>query len=494
MKLPALPLHVRYAQIAGMSPPADPAARTERDVSAVLREIPSVDELLSRPRLRALSETAGRGIVTQITRGVLADLRSKLLSSKRQGNQVDTLENLESRISDDVRNFLAPSLRRVINATGVILHTNLGRAPLPRAAVAHLDETATRYSNLEYDIESGQRGKRDVHTARMLADLVGAESAIVVNNNAAAVFLVLNTLAKNAEVIVSRGELIEIGDGFRIPDIMAESGAVLREVGTTNRTRVRDYERAINERTRLLLRVHPSNFRVMGFTERPSLDELVALGARAQIPVYEDLGSGCLTDLTSAGISEPVVRSSCDAGAAVVSFSGDKLLGGPQAGIIAGKREIVERVRRNPLFRALRVDKLTIAALEVTLKAYHRGALDEVPALRMIRLSPEEIGSRASRFADHLRGALPKEFSIRVSDGFSVIGGGSTPDQQLPTRLISISSSRYSATEFEERLRKAETGTPVIARIENDQLIIDLRTVFPDEEPSLAAMLAATAR
>jgi L-seryl-tRNA(Ser) seleniumtransferase len=480
-----------------MSPSADPTARLEREASARLREIPSVDELLSRPRLRALRETAGRGIVTQITRSVLADVRSQLLSEAKAGGHIaqsgagESAEDLEARIVAEVRNFLAPSLRRVINATGVILHTNLGRAPLAQAAIAHLDETAKRYSNLEYDIESGQRGKRDVHTSRLLANLVLAESAIVVNNNAAAVFLVLNTLAKNAEVIVSRGELIEIGDGFRIPDIMAESGAALREVGTTNRTRIRDYERAINERTRLLLRVHPSNFRVTGFTERPSLDELVALGARAQIPVYEDLGSGCLTDLTAAGIAEPLARASCEAGVTVVSFSGDKLLGGPQAGIIAGKKEIVDRIRRNPLFRALRVDKLTIAALEVTLKAYHRGALDEVPALRMIRLSQEEIGRRVTQFVDRFGAMVPKEFSIRVSDGFSVVGGGSTPDQQLPTQLILVSSSRHSAAMLEERLRKPENGISAIARIEDDKLIIDLRTVFEDEEPALIASLAA---
>jgi len=379
----------------------------------------------------------------------------------------------------------------VINATGVILHTNLGRAPLASGAVAHMAETATRYSNLEYDIEMGARGKRDVHTARLLAELAGAEAAIVVNNNAAAVFLVLNTLAKGAEVIVSRGELIEIGDGFRIPDIMAESGAVLREVGTTNRTRIRDYERAINERTRLLLRVHPSNFRITGFTERPSLEELAALGRRAKVPVFEDLGSGCVADLAANGIAEPLARESSRAGAAVVSFSGDKLLGGPQAGIIAGEKKIVERIRRNPLFRALRVDKLTIAALEMTLKAYHRGALDEIPTLRMIRLSADEIGQRAVAFADLLREVLPADAEIRVRAGFSVIGGGSTPDQQLPTHLIALASRIHSAAQLEERLRKpVGGGTPVIGRVAAGRLIFDLRTVFPDEEAALAASLA----
>jgi L-seryl-tRNA(Ser) seleniumtransferase len=476
-----------------MNPPADPAARMQRDVSLRLREIPSVDELIGRPRLRALIETAGREVVTQVTRNVLADLRANMLNEGPAASAPigtsQTPEALEARITHEVRSLLAPSLRRVINATGVILHTNLGRAPLASGAISHLDETATRYSNLEYDIESGQRGKRDVHTSRLLADLAGAEAAIVVNNNAAAVFLVLNTLAKGAEVIVSRGELIEIGDGFRIPDIMVESGALLCEVGTTNRTRIRDHERAINERTRLLLRVHPSNFRITGFTERASLEELIALGRRTQLPVYEDLGSGCVTDLTAARLSEPLVRESCAAGAAVVSFSGDKLLGGPQAGIIAGKKEIVERIRRNPLFRALRVDKLTIAALEVTLKAYLRDAVDEIPTLRMIRVPASEIARRAVQFVERLRAPVPKDFSVEVRDGFSVIGGGSTPDQQLPTHLIVISSTRRSAAAIEERLRKPESGTPIIARIEEDQVVIDLRTVFPDEESSLAAAL-----
>ena len=315
----------------------------------------------------------------------------------------------------------------------------------------------------------------------------------MVNNNAAAVFLVLNTLAKDAEVVVSRGELIEIGDGFRIPDIMTESGALLREVGTTNRTRLRDYERAITEHTRLLLRVHPSNFRITGFAERPSLAELVALGERCHIPVYEDLGSGCIADLAASGVAEPVARASCEAGASIVSFSGDKLLGGPQAGIIAGKKEFVDRIRQNPLFRALRVDKLIIAALEVTLQSYLRGALDEIPALRMIRLSAEEIGKRANNFCEKLRPRLQPGVTVEVLPGFSVIGGGSTPDQQLATHLVTIASPRQSAAQIEARLRQAQSGAagtdptqsliPVIARIEDNRLILDLRTVAPEEEP-----------
>jgi L-seryl-tRNA(Ser) seleniumtransferase len=473
-----------------MSPSADPAAKMQRDPAARLREIPSVDELLGQPRLLWLAERAGRRIVTQAARSVLADVRAKLRTEPGNGEPI-SLPEIEAQVVERVEASLSPSLCRVINATGVILHTNLGRAPLSAYAAARIAETATRYSNLEYDIPSSERGKRDVHTAGLLADQVGAEAAIVVNNNAAAVFLVLHTLAKGAEVIVSRGELIEIGDGFRIPDIMAESGAVLREVGTTNRTRLRDYERAINERTRLLLRVHPSNFRITGFTERPSLDELVALGRRHQLPVFEDLGSGCLADLAASGIAEPVARASCDAGVSAVCFSGDKLLGGPQAGIIAGQREIVERIRRNPLFRALRVDKLTIAALEVTLKSYLRGAYDEIPTLRMIRLPANELARRAANFSEQLRPSLPQDANLEVHAGFSVIGGGSTPDQQLPTHLIAISSRRHSATQLEERLRRPERGTPVIARIEDDLLLLDLRTVFPDEEAALAAALVS---
>jgi L-seryl-tRNA(Ser) seleniumtransferase len=473
-----------------MSPSADPAAKMQKDPAARLRELPSVDELLGQPRLLGLAENAGRSIVTQAARGVLADVRAQLQTDPGN-NQPIGLTEIEAQVAERVETLLSPSLRRVINATGVILHTNLGRAPLSADAAARIAEAATGYSNLEYDIPSGGRGKRDVHTAALLAEQVGAEAAIVVNNNAAAVFLVLHTLAKGAEVIVSRGELIEIGDGFRIPDIMTESGAVLREVGTTNRTRLRDYERAINERTRLLLRVHPSNFRITGFTERPSLDELVGLGRRHQLPVFEDLGSGCLADLAASGIAEPVARASCDAGVSVVCFSGDKLLGGPQAGIIAGQREIVERIRRNPLFRALRVDKLTIAALEVTLKAYLRGAYDEIPALRMIRLPADELARRASDFAGRLRASLPQDVTLAVHAGFSVIGGGSTPDQQLPTHLVSISSPRLSVTQLEERLRNPDRGTPVIARIEDDRLILDLRTVFPDEEAALATALVS---
>jgi L-seryl-tRNA(Ser) seleniumtransferase len=474
-----------------MTPKTD-SASAARD--ALLRQIPSVDELLGRPSVAELVARAGRALVLETAREVLADLRAHLAREAAASVSPVDLAQIEARIVKQVEKALTLSLRPVINATGVVLHTNLGRAPLSPRVVEHLAQTATRYSNLEYDVEAGARGKRDVHTAGHLARLAGAESAIVVNNNAAAVFLVLNTLAKGAEVIVSRGELIEIGDGFRIPDIMAESGALLREVGTTNRTRIADYERAINERTRLLLRVHPSNFRIVGFAERPSLEELAALGRRFSLPVFEDLGSGCLADLASAGISEPVARASFDAGAQIVTFSGDKMLGGPQAGVIAGEKEIVERIRRNPLFRALRVDKLTIAALEVTLGSYRRGALDEIPALRMIRSPLEELERRSKALVERLAGQLPEDANVEIVPGFSVIGGGSTPDQSLPTRLVAISTPRHSAAKLEERLRHPERGAPVISRIEDDRLVLDLRTVFPEEESALAATLAAALR
>jgi L-seryl-tRNA(Ser) seleniumtransferase len=482
---------------------SEPAARMQPDANARLREIPSVDELLGRSRIAALMHTAGRNIVTEAARTVLADLRARLKDAAhepRPASVSTSVEDVEARIVAEVESLLAPSLRRAINATGVILHTNLGRAPLSSAAIARIAATAGGYSNLEYDLESGRRGKRDVHTARLLAEIAGAESAIVVNNNAAAVFLVLNTLAKGDEVIVSRGELIEIGDGFRIPDIMAESGAILREVGTTNRTRIRDYERALTERTRLLLRVHPSNFRMAGFTEKPSLEELVALGRRAQIPVFEDLGSGCLADLSASGVVEPLARESCRAGVSLVSFSGDKLLGGPQAGVIAGEKALVERVRRNPMFRALRVDKLTIAALEATLHSYQRGALDEIPSVRMIRLSADDMAARAEQFAEKIRGNLVRDAAVEVREGFSVIGGGSTPDQQLPTYLVSVASRRHSAAAFEERLRlpaaseQSAGHPPVIARIEEDRVVFDLRTVFPADEATLAAAILSAAR
>jgi L-seryl-tRNA(Ser) seleniumtransferase len=478
----------------GMDTRAKRALSPEK--AELLRQIPSVDEMLAQPRLASLAERVDRGLLLDVTRAVLADLRARITGELAAGvvTALATGE-IEKTIADWVERILAHSLLPVINATGVVLHTNLGRAPLSSGAVEEFRRTATQYSNLEYDLEAGARGKRDVHTAQLLERLTGAEAAIVVNNCAAAVLLVLTALAKGGEVVVSRGELIEIGDGFRIPEIMAESGAVLREVGTTNRTRLADYENAINDRTRLLMRVHPSNFKITGFTEKPDVQELVALSAKTGLPLLEDLGSGCVMDLSQAGISEPTVRQSVEAGISLVTFSGDKLLGGPQAGIIAGKKDLVARVRRHPLFRALRVDKLTIAALEVTLGAYLRGAWEEIPAMRMIRATPQEIEQRSKNF---LRELTPEvslgEVELEIVDGSSLAGGGSTPAQSLPTKVIRIASARHSAAQLEQRLRRNPSGFPVIARVEEDRLILDLRTVFPEQEPSLLAALAFALR
>ncbi len=431
-----------------------------------LRELPSVHGVLER--LESVLARYPRGLVVGEVRRVLEARREGI----RAGNG-DAESPIEVQVQRALEELARPSLRRVINATGVVLHTNLGRAPLgPQQAIPG-------YSNLEYDLRAGKRGKRDVHAGVLLERLLGSP-AIAVNNNAAAIYLALNELAAGYEVIVSRGELIEIGDGFRIPEIMARSGAVLCEVGTTNRTCVQDYRNAITERTRLLLRVHPSNFRIEGFTARPELGELVALGRERGIPLYEDLGSGCVLNLRPFGVDEPLVEESLRAGVDLVSFSGDKLLGGPQAGILAGNTEIVTRLRRNPMFRALRLDKLIYQTLENTLRALVMEQWDQVPALRMIRASADQIRERAERLA----AAVP-EIEARVEPGESVIGGGSTPEQAIPTWLIAVKHADVVAAE--ERLRAADP--PVIVRIEDGRLLLDLRTVFPEEEEELKSAL-----
>lgn len=474
-------------------------ARVKQTISAeqaeLLRQIPSVDELLMQPRLAALLKRVDRNLMVEIARAVLADLRARIAGDSNWTALSLDAASVEELISAAVERILSRSLLPVINATGVILHTNLGRAPLPDSVVDEFRRTATQYSNLEYNLEAGTRGKRDVHTAELLTRLTGAEAAIVVNNCAAAVLVTLAAIARGGEVIVSRGELIEIGDGFRIPEIMEQSGAILREVGTTNRTRTADYENAINEKTRLLLRVHPSNFKVTGFTDKPSLEELAALSQRTGLPLVEDLGSGCLVDLSEHGIIEPTVRQSVEAGVGVVTFSGDKLFGGPQAGIIAGEKDLIARVRCHPLFRALRVDKLTIAVLEVTLGAYLRGAWEEIPAIRMIRATPQELKRRAENFIRELRPELPlDEVEIEIADGTSLAGGGSTPSQSLSSKVIRIASARHSAAKLEQRLRRAPTNISVIARVEDNHLVLDLRTVFPHQEPLLIKTLAAALR
>ena len=474
-------------------------SRTKRSLAPekeeLLRQIPSVDELLRLPRMAKLLNRIPRELLLDVAREVQASLRAEITGEKGVSVIPVIPADLEDVIAREVERILSRTLQPVINATGVVLHTNLGRAPLAPAIIDELRHTALGYSNLEYDLEAGKRGKRDLHTSELLTRLTGAQDAIVVNNCAAAILVVLAALATGSEVLVSRGELIEIGDGFRIPEVMAQSGAVLREVGTTNRTRIEDYANAITDKTRMLLRVHPSNFQISGFTDKPSVAELVALSKRAKLPLVEDLGSGSLVDLSEYGIHEPTVRESIEAGISVVTFSGDKLMGGPQAGIIAGKREFVQRVRRHPLFRALRVDKLTITALEVTLAAYQRGALDEVPTLAMIRTSAEEIATRSQDFIRKLMPVLTaNEAKLELATGESLAGGGSTPAQSLATKVMRIKSSRYTAAQLEQRLRRGPVAAPVIARIEDGWLVLDLRTVFAEQDTSLTEALAAALR
>jgi len=462
--------------------------------SALFRELPSVDVLLRMPDLQALAASYGIVSLTEAARVVVARLRKEISSGLLDGAALRlALEGIVDAIQDHLRRTLRHSLRPVINATGVILHTNLGRAPLSEAALAHIRESAGRFSNLEFDIETGVRGKRDVHVDRLCRSLLneakkdGAEiSTIVVNNNAAAVLLSLNSLADGGEVIVSRGELVEIGGSFRIPDVMAKSGAMLREVGTTNRTRIADYEKAITERTRLLLRVHRSNFEISGFTQQASIAELVSLARQRGVPLMEDLGSGALVDLQNFGISgEPSVLDSVRAGVDVVTYSGDKLLGGPQAGLISGRADLVAAMRSNALFRALRVDKLTYAALEATLLAYVKRNHDEIPTLRMMRRTKEDIGKRADAVVAQIQS--PK-ISIDVTDGESVIGGGAAPSSVLPTRLLALSCAGLKADELANRLRASDP--PVIARVEDGRVLLDLRTVFEDQDASIVEALA----
>ena len=495
--------------------------------SELFRELPSVDELIRLPAIAALASDHGTAALTAAARAVLARVREEVASGLLDGAALRlALDGLGNAVEEHLRRALGHSLRPVINATGVILHTNLGRAPLAESALAHIHETAGQFSNLEFDVEAGERGKRDVHVDRLFRSLLNdgststhvataasavppepalsecsepkgrsstefpnAVSTIVVNNNAAAVLLALNTLAEGGEVIVSRGELVEIGGSFRIPDVMAKSGATLHEVGTTNRTRVSDYEKAINERTRLLLRVHRSNFEITGFTEQASTAELVALARERSLPLMEDLGSGALVDLQNFGITgEPSVLDSLRAAVDVVTYSGDKLLGGPQAGLISGRADLVARMRANSLFRALRVDKLTYAALEATLLAYVKRDHDSIPTLKMMRLTKDEIGKRAQALAAQVRSS---RLNIEIIDGESVIGGGAAPSSVLPTRLLALSCTGLSADELAARLRLSDP--PIIARVEQGRVLLDLRTVFSDQDSMVAAALARIA-
>ncbi len=456
------------------------------------RVIPSIEVVRQRPAAQTLALQFGDAAVLGALRASTSALREQLAGGVTlvTSSGDDAVRWIEQDAAARLHRTTSPSLRPVINATGVIVHTNLGRAPLSPAALSRLVEIGTGYTNLEYDVPAGRRGSRDTHAESLLCRLTGAESAVVVNNCAAATMLSLSALARGREVVISRAELVEIGGGFRVPDIMAQSGARLREVGTTNRTRIGDYALAIGDRTGALLRVHPSNFRIEGFTERATLADLVALARRFSLPLIEDLGSGHCAP-TSAHVAvldaEPTVQQSVAAGVDVVCFSGDKLLGGPQAGVIVGRAEWVSTLRKHPLMRALRVDKLTYAALEATLgEHFAERAWDTVPVLRMASLPVDAIGARAEALAASLRSA---GLTVSVIDGYSTIGGGSAPGSQLPTRLVTITHPTLSPDAFESALRALDP--PVIARIEHDSVRLDLRTVAPTDDQRLATLLGS---
>ena len=459
------------------------------DPNSNLRHVPSVDQLLRTDEARELRQTIGVKRLTAIARAVTSELRSAIRSGRKvltNGNAAEALlAEAVTRMRETAQVESKTGITRVINATGVLLHTNLGRAPLSTAARDAMIE-ASRFCTLEYDVASGSRGKRGARVESLLKDLTGAEDALVVNNCAAAALLILSVLAGDGETIVSRGELVEIGGDFRVPDVMASSGTRMVEVGTTNRTHLDDYRRAINPHTRLIMHVHPSNYRIVGFASSPSLLELGTLAHERGLLLYEDAGSGQLSDLSSYGIvGEPVVSEAVAEGADVVSFSGDKLLGSAQAGIVVGKHAIVDRLRKHPLYRALRSDKLRLAALEATLLAHQRdAAAADVPVIQMLGLSNDELEARARRVLEQV-GATVLE--LRLQPGESAIGGGAGPTSNLPTTLIALSHPRMTSQEIERALRTA--SPPVIGRISEGKVLLDLRTVFPDELPKLSHAL-----
>lgn len=464
----------------------------------LLRALPSVDALLRTEVARALKTSLGAQHLTRRARAVTDELRADLLagaptiaSANGDYSREALLREAARRLERACTGEASSGLRHVINASGVILHTNLGRAPLSAAARRAVADEAARYCTLEYDLETGERGRRGARVEKLLVELTGAEAALVVNNCAAAALLVLTVLAQGGETIISRGELVEIGGDFRVPDVMAQSGTLLKEVGTTNRTRLSDYRRAITEQTRLLMRVHPSNYRIVGFTAAPALTELAGLAHTLGLPLYEDAGSGALRDLSRFGLTgEPVISASIRDGADVISFSGDKLLGAAQAGLIVGRHEIIERLRKHPLYRALRTDKLTLAALEATLDAHRREALLEIPMLRMLALTAEEITRRARSFTAKLRRqTAPHALRHEIIKGESAIGGGSAPTTHPSTTLIALTHETLSPEALEDSLRRSQT--PVIARIAEGKVLLDLRTVAEDEEADLLAALRA---
>lgn len=444
----------------------------------LLRELPKIDELLKLQSVNKLIEENSRTIVLESLREAIEFYRNGIL----KGN-VDSL-NTEQVLDFAVHTLESKNkmhLERVINATGTVIHTNLGRSLLGRKAIENVITVAGSYNNLEYDIESGKRGSRYSHIEEIIKKVTGAEAAMVVNNNAAAIMLVLDTLAKEKEVIVSRGELVEIGGSFRIPEVMKFSGAKLVEIGTTNRTHLYDYENNIRENTGVLLKVHTSNFKVLGFTEGVSLEQLVELGEKHEIPVVEDIGSGVLIDFGKYGFTyEPTVQDSIKKGIDVVTFSGDKMLGGPQAGIIVGKKKYIDRMKKNQLTRALRVDKMTLAALEGTLKYYidEKEAIDNIPSLNMILMPKEEVKKKCMLLKRKLQ-SKTQDFKFYIDKGESMVGGGSMPTEKIETYVVKVTSEKFSPEDMEKKLRLGET--PLIARVYNDELVLDGRTLFKED-------------
>lgn len=462
----------------------------------LLRQLPSVDELLQEPSIREMVQTLPRWAVVEAIREVLERWRRMLATWQSESAPADLPSRaaLVAEVKQIALRLNGPALRRLINATGVVIHTNLGRAPLAEVGIERMVEVARGYSNLEYDLERGDRGSRQDHVERLLCRLTGAEAALAVNNNAAVVLLAINTLAEGKEVVVSRGELVEIGDSFRIPDIMRRAGGVLREVGTTNRTYLRDYEEAIGATSAMLLKVHTSNFRIQGFANQVPVALLASLGEKTGLPVVEDVGSGALVDLSQIGLSkEPMPSESIRAGADLVTFSGDKLLGGPQAGLIVGKRLLVEKLRRNPLARAVRIDKLTLAALEATLRLYldEGRAFSHIPVLRVLAMPLQEIEQRARRLCDRTAVLASGHLEASVIDGISEVGGGALPLESIPTRLVAVQATHLTAPVLEGRLRR--TDPPVMVRIKDGLVVLDPRTVLEDELETLANLVASVA-
>jgi L-seryl-tRNA(Ser) seleniumtransferase len=472
--------------------------KISKNQQQLLRMLPGVDHILELVKARAAFNDVPQTVVVDAIRSTIESFRHGILSDDSQIS-AEALSNdqILNDVTYSVHKAMAPNLKRVVNATGIVVHTNLGRSLLAQDADEHLVLIAGRYSNLEYDLAAGKRGSRYSSVEGIICEISGAESAMVVNNNAAAVLLCLETFARNKEVIVSRGELVEIGGSFRIPDVMAKSGAILKEVGTTNRTHLRDYENAIDKNTGLLLKVHCSNYSVVGFTAALSLQEMVELGARHRIPVMEDLGSGTFIDFSKYGLSkEPTVQESVSTGADLIAFSGDKLLGGPQAGIIVGKKNMIEKVKSNPLTRALRIDKLTLAALEYTLRLYRdeEKAVTEIPTLRMLTDSRETIVQKAKRLERALESINDARLEISTIDRSSKAGGGALPLLELPSQCIRLKIKGLSTNRVEKNMRNNEP--PIIGRIEEDYYIIDMRTIQEDEisiiENAIANLLERT--